>query len=290
VALVWGVAIARGSSVTSFPIDGAVLPAPTCPVYRVRVYTGHLADVSLRALSDTYVPIWEEQEPPHGYGGGHHDEAMLTVSRNDTEPRQYISLLQFERASLAVGAGAAYLELFVAASYTDDGRTLAVAVHMATSPWNEETVDSRSAPEYGGSIAIAKPNDNVGDWARWDVTDAVRQWSSGVPQYGFVVATEENPGSRWGVYNFGSLESSTPPRLRIETTAGTALLPLAQQSRRTSTPTQAGRGGLCSGSTLETAPAWVRRVGDSGIPSRQVRRQGPPWDLCLHSGEWAMSR
>jgi hypothetical protein len=165
--------------------------------------------------------------------------------------------------------------LFVAASYMEDDRALAVAVHMATSAWNGETVDSRSAPEYGGIIAIAKPNDSVGDWASWDVTDAVRQWSSGVPQYGFVVATVENPGSRGGVYHFGSLESGTPPRLRIETTAGTVFLPLAQQSRRASTLTQSARGGLCSGSPLGVAPASVRRVGESGTPSRQVRRQGP---------------
>jgi hypothetical protein len=176
--------------------------------------------------ADTWVTVWEDQPPPPEFLQPHDADSKLSVTKNDVDPKHYISFLHFNIDGLPKDRpfDSARLELYTTASYPDEGRALRVGVHMVTSTWDARTLIPTNIPGYGPSLSGALPDGHVNEWSVWDVTKAVTDWQSGDPNDGLVMAIEENPGARSGIYEFGSAESGHRPRLVVVLHAASAAI------------------------------------------------------------------
>jgi hypothetical protein len=186
--------------------------------------------------------------------------------------------VRFDLSGLPAGlqVDSATLELLAGRS-TDPRPVHKSRVHLVEEDWTEATLHDERGAAFDLQPAAETTVPVSGQWATWDVTDVVRSWRAGVPNYGLGLTTAT------GLYfqqTFASRESDTPPRLVIDLGRPgqvTATAPVATPASTPGPPAHLAdlTGWAVPSCSDATVLVTVRNTGDADAVPFAVRSRHP---------------
>lgn len=131
-------------------------------------------------------------------------------------------LMKFDVSSIPQGAAISSATLGMDLGLSTGTQSVSPVVYRITENWLETSVTQNTQPAHGAEIT-SSPVTNFPDKKTFDLTEAVRNWVSGVwSNYGIKIIGREGLASTLNYRReFGSRESGTPPTLIVTYTAPT---------------------------------------------------------------------
>lgn len=173
----------------------------------------------------------------------------------DTLGRENRALIEFELPAFKPGVTINSAKLCEYHYFYDyNPGTLTVVVHRILNAWDEYTVTWRNQPAFDSAIE-ASLTKAAGDWGYWvwDVTNLVKKWIGGTPNYGLILRVAAYTGT-YGSVAFSSKENTLYPRGYLEINYTPIPTTLTLTAERTSIPVGSNivlRGKLTNTNTGE---------------------------------------
>jgi len=226
------------------------------------------ANYTASVVQDSWV---DANQPDANFGGdaGLHVGLVMDPASGKLGERQ--ALVQFDLSGLPKGATvvAATLQLYQTAASGSDAYQ--VEPDAAFAEWQEATVAWNNRP----------PNPNLGDpaimldyapgWKQWDVTQIVRNWSSGqVANFGFVLVGVNPVGTPPSerVFNSRNATANWPTLVIAYEGGATATFTASPTATRTRTPTATATRTAMATATRTSTTTATRTATATASPTR----------------------